>query len=911
MIFQVFHAIPAMTGPKGMPTNAVFGFTGDLLRLRRRNPDYLVCVFDAPGKTFRDDMYPEYKAHRAPMPDDLQLQIPLIQRLVQAMRLPIVQVPGVEADDAIATIARQAEERGIDVFICSADKDLRQMLTDRVKIYNLRKDTILDREGLRADWGVSPEQVIDMLALTGDSVDNVPGVPGIGIKTAQKLLQEYQSIDGIVAKLETMKAGKVRDNLRTHATTLEMSRNLVRLKCDVDLSCDWDAWKLQPWDSEALLELFQECGFHRYAREVREESPEPNKPATDGQLFGDLLSKEAEPETKQGAKPWEANYQLIDTPTKFSTFLQELCKQKRFAIDTETTSIDPTRADIVGIAICWKAGEAYYLAVRGPAGQPTLDPEHVVKKLKPILEDPAIAKINQNIKYDYLVFRRVGIVMNGIAGDSMIASYLLTSGERNHNLDELSTRYLEHQPIPITDLIGKGKNQRRMDEVDTAQVCHYSAEDADVAWRLCDILEPQLQANGLDVLYRDLELPLVAVLADLEYTGIKVDVPFLRRLSTEFAEQLTALEKSIYELAGHSFNIDSPKQLRQVLFDELKLPASRKTAITGEASTGQDVLEELAAGGHELPRKITDYRQVAKLKGTYVDALPSLVNPLTGRIHASFNQTVASTGRLSSSDPNLQNIPVRTELGRQIRQAFIPGEPRWVLLTADYSQIELRILAHFSQDQALQEAFAADRDIHAFVAAQIYGVAEGQVTDAQRRNAKTVNFGVIYGLSAFGLAKRLGISQQEAETFIDAYFARYPGVAKFQEQLLAETRKTGYVTTMLGRRRAIQGIRATSTYRQRNQPEREALNAVIQGSAADMIKKAMLNLHRRLQREQSPARMLLQIHDELVFETRKENVKELAAVVEKEMTTALPLAVPVTVDVAAGGNWLDVEGMHL
>lgn len=950
LIFQVFHAIPAMTGPQGQPTNAVFGFTGDLLRLRRRQPRYLICVFDAPGKTFRDELYAEYKAHRAPMPDDLQLQIPVIQRLLEAMRIPVVQVSGVEADDAIATIACQAATRGLDVYICSADKDFRQLLSDHIKIYNVRKDVVLDREGLKTDWGVAPEQVVDLLALTGDSVDNVPGVPGVGIKTAQKLLHEHGSIDGILSHLDQMKAGKLRDNLRSSAGQLPLGRQLVRLKCDVPLECEWDRWRLGSWDAPALLKFFQECGFHRYAREVREEAaasggrqppgndlfsnpangqrqPAGNDlatPANGGRqpqvndLFSAILETKpaahaaSSPEpSRRSSVALDANYRLIDTPAKFAAFMQDLRKQRRFAIDLETTNIDPLRAEIVGFAICWRAGEAYYLPVRGPAGQPTLDLEHVLKKLRPLLEDPDCAKINQNIKYDLLALRSAGVDVQGIVGDPMIASYLLTSGERNHNLEELSLRYLGHQPVPISDLIGKGKTQRRMDEVDTAQVCHYSAEDADLAWRLCAVLEPQLIPNGLDALYRELELPLVAVLAELEYNGIKVDVPFLRRLSGEFAEQLAALEESIYGLAGHPFNIDSPKQLRQVLFDELKLQARRKTAITGAASTGQDVLDELAAEGHELPRKIIDYRQIAKLKGTYVDALPELVNPRTGRIHASFNQTIAATGRLSSSDPNLQNVPVRTELGRQIRQAFVPGEPGWVLLTADYSQIELRILAHFSQDAELQKAFQADRDIHAFVAAQIYGVPEDEVTPEQRRNAKTVNFGVIYGLSAFGLAKRLGISQDDAGAFIDAYFARYPGVAAFQEQLLRDARAKGYITTILGRRRAIQGIRENSTHRQRNQPEREALNSVIQGSAADLIKKAMLNLYRRLRKEKRPARMLLQIHDELVFETPAGDVRELAAAVEHEMTTALDFDVPLKVDVATGANWLDVESIPL
>jgi DNA polymerase-1 len=914
LIFQVFHAIPAMTGPKGQPTNAVFGFTGDLLRLRKKGPTYLICVFDPPGKTFRDEIYPEYKAQRAPIPDDLVPQLSVISRIVEAMGIPVVMVPGFEADDAIATIARQAEARGCDVFICTGDKDMRQLIDDQVKIYNLRKDVVLDREGLKADWGIAPEQVIDYLSLVGDSVDNVKGVPGVGPKTATKLLQEHGSVANILASIDKLKAGKIRDNLRGSGTTLDLGRTLITLKTDVPLDCDWQAWRLQPWDAQKLLELFQECGFHRYAREVREaeaaSQPEKGANSKQGGLFDVGAIPPGVDASGSPATAWNATYHLIDTPEKFGTFYQQFRQQKRFAIDLETTSLDPIQARIVGYAICWKPGEAYYLAVRGPAGSPTLDPDETLEKLKPILQNPKIEKVNQNIKYDLLVLRSAGVHLDGIAGDSMVASYLLESGERNHNLDELSQRYLGHTPIPIEDLIGKGKTQKRMDEVDPAKVCEYAAEDADIAWRLCETLEPKLQDPGLDRLYRELEIPLVAVLAELEYNGVAVDVPLLKRLSEEFARRLAALEEEVHTLAGHPFNIDSPKQLRQVLFDELKLPVQRKTGITGEASTGQDVLEDLAAEGHELPKKITEYRQIAKLKGTYVDALPAMVNPVTGRVHASFNQTVAATGRLSSSDPNLQNIPIRTELGRQIRQAFQAGPPGWLILAADYSQIELRILAHFSQDEELERAFREDRDIHNYVAGQIYGVPEDQVTSEQRRNAKTVNFGVIYGLSAFGLAKRLGMTQEEAAAFIDSYFGRYPGVAAFQQKLLDGARKSRYVTTILGRRRSIEGIRPQSSYRQRNQAEREALNTVIQGSAADLIKQAMLRIHRRLAQDGLAAHMLLQIHDELVFETPAAEQHRLAALVAEEMTTALELRVPLKVDVSVGPNWLETESIE-
>jgi DNA polymerase-1 len=606
---------------------------------------------------------------------------------------------------------------------------------------------------------------------------------------------------------------------------------------------------------------------------------------------------------------WKAAYHLVDTPEKFATFHRELKKQKRIAFDLETTSLEPRRADIVGYAFSWKPAEAWYLPVRGPEGAAVLDPAETLAKLRPVLESAQVAKVNQNVKYDMIVLRQHGVTPAGIAGDSMVADYLLHAGERSHNLEDLANRYLDHQVIPITDLIGKkGKGQLRMDQVPPAAVAEYSGEDADVAWRLCELLEARLQKEGLRKLYDEVEVPLIEVLAELEYNGVRLDLPLLKRLGQEMARQLSAIEQEIHHLAGREFNIASPKQLRQVLFEEQKLPTQLRTGITGEASTNQETLERLAALGHPLPRKILEHRQVAKLKGTYVDALPDLVNPATGRVHASFNQTVTATGRLSSSDPNLQNIPVRSAQGRHIRQAFVPREG-WVLLTADYSQIELRLLAHFSRDEELRRAFAEDRDIHASVAAQIFGVPEEEVTPEQRRIAKTVNFGVLYGMSAHGLAQRLGLTKEEAARFIDAYFARYPSVAAYQDDLLAKCRRDQYVGTILGRRRAITGIRPDSTYQQRNQPEREAINMEIQGSAADLIKVAMLNTHRRLRQEGRQSLMLLQIHDELVFEVPPEELEAVAELVSEEMTTALKLDVPLKVDLAAGSNWLDVEEM--
>ncbi len=929
LVFQSFHAIPAMTGPDGRPTNALFGFTRDLFFIRDElKPDYLLCAFDLPEPTFRSALYPDYKAHRPPAPDDLHAQVPRIQAVIEAMNLPVLTASGFEADDVMATVAAAAEKRGLDVLLATSDKDCRQLITDRVRMFNLRKRTEFGRADLLADWGVTPEQVVDFQALVGDSVDNVPGVPGVGPKTAAKLLQQYGTLDNLLAHLDELPKGKMQENLQAHAENVLLSRKLVRLDANVALPMDWDAWGVHDYDAARLLPLFEEAGFRGFSNKMRQAagsrlpaagSPEAPPRAVSGDLFGDA----AEPESGAAANgaadfafgalaPAAADwcydkYCLIDTPEKFQAFVKSLKKQKRFAIDLETTDLDPLRAELVGLAVAWAPEAAHYLAVRGPEGSPVLDLTATLKALKPILEDPAIGKVNQNIKYDQMVLRQQGIELAGVAGDPMVADYLLRSGERSHNLDDMARRYLDHENISITELIGKkGKSQIRMDQVPTAKVAAYAGEDVDVAWRLAERLEADLDREGMRKLYAEVEIPLIEVLAELEFTGIRLDVPFLDKLSVDMAAQLATIETEIHGLAGHPFNIASPKQLRVVLFDELKLPTQKRTATSGDASTDQETLEKLAALGHPLPKKITEHRQLSKLKGTYVDALPALVNPQTGRLHTSFNQTVAATGRLSSSDPNLQNIPARTEMGRQIRQAFIPRDG-WSLLTADYSQVELRLLAHFSGDENLRRAFAADHDIHASVAAGIFNVPEDKITSEQRRVAKTVNFGVIYGMSAHGLATRLGISQKDAAKFIDDYFERFGAVAKYQERLLQKCAREKSVGTILGRRRKIEGVRPQASYSGLNQPEREAVNMEIQGSAADLMKLAMLEAHRRLRAEEFQAKMLLSVHDELVFEAPPKEVKRLAAMVREAMSGAMKLSVPLAVDVAAGPNWLDVS----
>jgi DNA polymerase-1 len=938
LIFQMFHAIPAMNAPDGRPTNALFGVTRDLLWIHDEvKPDYLLCAFDMPGPTFRDAISADYKKHRPPPPDDLVPQVALVKELLEAMDLPVLGVPGYEADDVMATVAIEGAKRGLEVYICTSDKDCRQLIGDRVRIYNLRKREAMHGAGLMAVWGVTPEQVVDFQTLVGDSVDNVAGVPGIGEKTAAKLLQQYGTLDNLVAHVEEIKQPKMKENLKASIASgsLEQSRQLVRLDQNVPMKLDWEAWRRHDFNGPRLVELLQGLGFHRFTNQVRatlkaagaaknaallatvaaaDEAPRRAPAATGSNLFSGIDEADFAFGANAPNDGWNATYTLVDTPKEFKAFLDNLKKQKRFAVDLETTSLDPLRCEIVGLAFSWKAGEAWYLPLLAPADNPRLDTAETLAAVAPIFADPKVAKVNQNIKYDLLALRSRGIELRGVAGDSMVAHYLLDPGERSHNLDELTRKYFGHENITIAELIGKGKSQATMDQVPTKQVCRYAGEDADAAWRLAEHLEPELEKEGLRKLYDDLEIPLIDVLAEIEFNGIRLDVPFLKELSVQMEAQLARIEKDIHAAAGVKFNIASPKQMRDVLFNDLKLPKQKRTDLTGEASTDQETLEKLARLDQEkypqaqVAVAIVEHRQIAKLKGTYVDALPALVNPKTERLHTSFNQTVAETGRLSSSEPNLQNIPIRTEQGQQIRKAFLPREG-WKLLSADYSQVELRLLAHFCQDERLQQAFAEDQDIHAAVAAGIYKTPIDQVTAEQRRRAKTVNFGILYGMSAFGLAERLNIPRAEAEAFIHMYFARYPKVQEYQTNLLTQCRKKGYVGTLLGRKRRFDPstIRPNTTYLNRNQAERQAINMEIQGSAADLMKVAMLHVHRRVRDEKRQARMLLTVHDELVFETPPEELTAVARLVRDEMSGALKLDVPLKVDVSAGENWLETE----
>ncbi|MCH9654345.1 MAG: DNA polymerase I [Planctomycetes bacterium] len=885
LVFQVFHAVPAMTGPAGQPTNAIFGITRDILNIiKTHSPDYLIFAMDSSGPGTRNEIYPDYKANRSEMPEDLKAQISSIMDVVKGFQVPIIEQPGWEADDVFATLARLGKERGIETVIVTNDKDARQLINDSVQLYNIRKNTFMDAEAVVQDWGIRPDQVIDFQSLVGDSVDNIPGVPLVGPKKAQTLIEKFGSLEEVLANADQAKGPKLQQNLKEYADQARMSRQLVTLNNGLELKVDWEASRLTHPDRERLRQLFIDFGFRRFAEDMKDNF------------------------TKQDTTPTvDRIWETVDSKPTFEKFMALIHQQDEFCVDLETTGLKPAEAEIVGWAISWQENQGYYIPVEGPAGQKALDPQYVLNHLRPLLEDPDILIANQNIKYDMVVLMRAGVTLQGVSIDPMVASYLLSAGERGHGLDKLAERYLQHTMIPISDLIGSGKQQKKMFEVDVVKVAEYAVEDAEIAWKLSRILKEELKQEGLWDLYWDLERPLISILAEMEFTGIRVDTDELNRQSQQLQERLTELISEIYEIAGHEFNIASPLQLRTVLFEELNLPVFKKTK-TGP-STDQSVLEKLAPL-HELPAKISEHRHLSKLKSTYLDALPDLVNSDTGRIHASFNQVVAATGRLSSSDPNLQNIPIRTEEGRQIRKAFIPKNEDWRLLCADYSQIELRVLAHLSQDEALSLAFREGADIHTAVASDIFRVSHDDVDSNMRRTAKAVNFGVIYGQSPFGLSETIGIPQSEAAGFIQDYFERYRGVREFLDQILEDCSKNRFVRTICGRKREVQGVRA-GIQKQLNMPERTAINTVIQGSAADLIKQAMINVTERLKQEQHPGRMLMQIHDELVFEVPTSNLESLSQIVREEMESAMDLDIPLIVDLSSGRNWLEQNSLEI
>ena len=874
--YQAYYAISDLTSPKGIPVNAVYGFTNMLRRLlKEQRPEYLAVVFDSGAPTFRHAQYSAYKAHRKETPDDFSIQIPFIHKVLRAYNIPVYVCEGYEADDLIGTVARQVAQRGLDVYIITADKDLEQLIAPHVKIYNARKDMLLDLETLKREKGITPEQVTDLLALMGDSIDNIPGVPGVGPKTALELLHRFGSLEAVLDNVDSIKGGKreerLRERLKTFADQARFSKRLVTIDTHAPVELDLGACRRDGEDEKELRDLFSELGFKTFLAQMG--------PAADKK---------------------EVDYRIINTPQGFSTFMEELKKTDEFALDLETTSLQVTEARIVGLSFSWKEGQGRYLPLMAPLGETPLDP-NALEELRPLLEDPKIKKIGQNLKYDYAVLRNYEIRLKGIAFDTMIASYLLSPTRRRHNLDELAMEYLSHPTTPITELIGHGKAQLTMDKVELHKIANYACEDADIAYRLAGVFRPLLEKEGLSKLFEEVEVPLLTVLAEMEYTGVRIDTSLLKEMSYALEKRLESLEADIFRHAGERFNVDSPKQIAHILFEKLGLEPTRRTK-TGP-STVAAVLESLARE-HPLPALLVEHRQLSKLKSTYIDALPRTVS--NGRVHASFNQTVTATGRLSSSEPNLQNVPIRTDVGRQIRRAFTPSQEGLVFLALDYSQIELRILAHYSEDPAMLKAFQEDQDIHAWTASRLYGVEAGQVSPEMRRTAKAVNFGIIYGLSPMGLSRELGISIEEAKSFIEAYFNLFRGVRHFRETALLEARGKGWVSTLLGRKRPIPGINS-SNKQKRGAAERVAINTIIQGSAADLIKVAMVRAHRRLEETGLRARLLIQIHDELLFELPEGELATTTHVLLEVMTQAISLRVPIRVNVKVGKNWMEVE----
>ena len=900
-----------LTSPSGEPTKATYIFTMAILGLiQRQKPDMLVVAMDSKTPTFRTKIYPEYKAHRPPMPDDMPGQINRIEQILEAMNVPVLRLNGFEADDVIGTLSKKAAANGHDCLICSGDKDVLQLLDDRISAFDIKTDTRTDVQTMVEQMGIMPEQFIDCLALQGDASDNVPGIPDVGPKTALEWIQKYGSIDNLYKHVDEIK-GKRGDNLRKFKDSATLSKELVTIDCNVPLQIDYDALALKKFNEPKLAEIFTELGFNRLLTQLGLTDIEHRGLSAGGGIEHRESSIEHPVsriehqvsiiENPDSIRTVSHNYELIDTQDKFEQFLSELKKQKLFAIDTETTSIFAMRADLVGISFSWQPHKGFYLAVKAPLGSNYLNIEKVRSKLTPILADENVKKIGQNIKYDLLVLKNAGIPVKGIHFDTMVASYCLDAERESHSLNQMSLDFLNYQCTPISALLGKGKNQLTFDMVDTAAACEYSAEDADITYQLCLYFKERLEKEpAIKKLFDQVEMPLVSILAEMEYNGVSLDTNLLRKMSGEINDALKTVTDQIYQLAGFVFNIDSPKQLSDVLFNKLNLTPIR----IGKAglSTDAAVLEQLG-DQHPIIEQILYYRTLSKLRNTYVDKLGTLINPRTGRVHASFNQTVTTTGRLSSSDPNLQNIPIRTELGRKIRAAFVPARKTDCILSADYSQIELRLLAHFSKDQALMSAFAADQDIHRFVASQIYNVPIEQVTDNMRSRCKAVNFGIIYGQGPFGLSRSIGISQTEAKKFIEDYFARYSSIRKFMDDCIASAKRTGYAETILNRRRKILNLNIKNANK-RSQAERLAVNTVIQGSAADLIKVAMINIQRKIERENLPVKLILQIHDELVFELPSAEADKHAKWIEKEMSTAIKLDVPLKVDITFGPSWL-------
>lgn len=911
-LYRAFHAFPPLTNSAGEPTGAMYGVLNMLKSLISQvQPSHIAVVFDAKGKTFRDEMFEQYKSHRPPMPDDLRKQIQPLHDIIRALGIPLLVIEGVEADDVIGTLALAASKANQKVLISTGDKDMAQLVDDNIMLINTMNNTLLDREAVIEKYGIPPELIIDYLALMGDSADNIPGVAGVGEKTALGLLQGIGSMAEIYANLDKVAelpirgAKKLGDKLLAEKEMADLSYRLATIKTDVDLDITPEQLTLGASNNDQLTEYFGRYEFKRWLNEVMNgadsitnNNEQPTK--INHYQATPSLAQDNSDETLPAIQIDRSRYETLLTEADLNRWVEKLKQAKLFALDTETDNLDYMAANLVGISFALENGEAAYLPLQlDYLGAPkTLEKTTALALLKPILENPAIQKVGQNFKYDLTIFARNGIDVQGVAFDTMLESYVLNSTGR-HNMDDLAKRYLGHQTISFEEIAGKGKNQLTFNQIPLEQAAEYAAEDADVTMKLQQVLWEKLSKEPtLEKLFKEMELPLLGVLSRMERRGVLIDSDALFLQSNEIANCLSELEEQAYVLAGQPFNLASTKQLQEILFDKLGLPVIQKTP-KGAPSTNEEVLEELAFS-HELPKVLVEHRGLSKLKSTYTDKLPQMVNPQTGRVHTSYHQAVTATGRLSSSDPNLQNIPIRNEEGRRIRQAFI-ARKGFTVVAADYSQIELRIMAHLSQDQGLINAFTQGKDIHRSTAAEIFGVALDEVTSEQRRNAKAINFGLIYGMSAFGLSRQLGIGRADAQSYMDLYFKRYPGVQTFMHDIREKAKAQGYVETLFGRRLYLPDINSSNGMR-RKAAERVAINAPMQGTAADIIKRAMIQLDQKLQNDPDIA-MIMQVHDELVFEVRSEKVAFYSELIKTQMESAADLVVPLIVDVGQGTNW--------
>ncbi len=888
-LFRAYHAIPPLTSPKGVPTNAIHGVTNMLRKLiNDYHSDYITVVFDAPGGTFRNELYEQYKANRAAMPDDLRVQIEPLHQIIRAMGLPLIIESGIEADDVMGVLAKQAEAQGYDVIISTGDKDMAQLVNEKIILENTMSNTRMDIQGVIDKFGVKPEQIIDYLSLVGDSVDNIPGVPNCGPKTAAKWLAQYDTLENLMANADEI-GGKIGDNLRASLEQLPLAKQLTTIKCDLELPYTMADLRQKPADIAALISLLSELGFSTWLKSLSESnniSPN-NSPAGANQHKPKAVLRQ---------------YDTILTAAQLDGWLAKLNKAELFAFDTETTSLDYSKAEIVGVSFAIEAGSAAYLPLAHtyPGAPEQLDRDVTLAKLKPLLENTDKYKLGQHLKYDSHVLANHGICLQGIKHDTMLESYVLNSTATKHNMDDIAKHYLGVDTIHYEDVTGKGAKQIPFQEVGIEQASEYAAEDADISLQIHELLIAKLkQEPSLYKLYEEIEIPLITVLDRIEANGVLIDSAMLAQQSLELASQIMSVEQQAHNLAGRAFNIGSPKQIQEILYNQQKLPVLKKTP-TGQPSTDESVLQDLAVD-YEIPKLILEYRGLSKLKSTYTDKLPQQINPKTGRVHTSYHQAVAATGRLSSTDPNLQNIPIKSEEGRKIRQAFI-APPGYKIVAADYSQIELRIMAHLSADEGLLAKFNEGLDVHRATAAEVFGVPPEKVTNELRRSAKAINFGLIYGMSAYGLAKQLGIGRSEAQAYIDLYFARYPGVKNYMDAIRVQAHEAGYVETLFGRRLYLPEINSKNNSL-RQYAERTAINAPMQGTAADIIKRAMITTDHWLNQERADALMIMQVHDELVFEIAEAKLDSYCESIRSLMASAADLAVPLVVDVGIGANW--------